>query len=228
MTTALVGECLKSGWALYKQRAWFFIGGLLIVTLLQQIINRLLTAVFPGELLAGQGIPGISLPALVLSSLVTMLIYAGVYNFYIKAHDEVKSVRYAHLWNPKAFLNYIGVSVLTLIIVSIGFVLLIIPGIFALLVFFLAPFVVIDKGIGPIAALKESARLTKGNRFNILVLVLAIALLNIVGALLLLVGLLVTAPVSMLAFAHLYRALSSSGSYTHDPAPALATTQIPH
>jgi uncharacterized membrane protein len=49
--------------------------------------------------------------------------------------------------------------------------------------------------------------LTKGNRWKLFQLSLALLLLNILGLLALLVGLFVTIPVSFIAMVHAYRAL---------------------
>ena len=59
-------------------------------------------------------------------------------------------------------------------------------------------------------AIKESWRLTKGHKWSILRLAVLMTLVNVLGFLLLLVGLLVTIPVTMLAFVRAYRVLSGA------------------
>ena len=71
---------------------------------------------------------------------------------------------------------------------------------------------VIDKGLPPIEALRESARLTKGKRWKLLGFAVCMILLNILGAIALGVGLLVSMPISMLATMRAYRALSKAGA----------------
>ena len=58
-------------------------------------------------------------------------------------------------------------------------------------------------------AFRESARITDGVKWKLFGFFLATVFLNIVGALCLVLGLLVSIPVSMLAYVHLYRKLSS-------------------
>jgi uncharacterized membrane protein len=83
-------------------------------------------------------------------------------------------------------------------------------------------FIVVDRKMGPIEALKESVRMTKGHRMTLFLLVLLIAVINIIGAILLLVPLLVTIPVSTLAMVYAYRKIGHAASEVV-PAAAPAT-----
>ena len=152
----------------------------------------------------------------------------GVTALYLRAHDDVASARIADLWQPKFFWPFLALSILTFVAVVLGLIAFIIPGIIISLALALAGQLMIDRGLGPIEALKESARLTKGHRLSLLWLGLASALLNIVGILALLVGLFVTVPVTMLAFVHAYRQLAGGATDTEsvvvpepEPVPAL-------
>ena len=71
-------------------------------------------------------------------------------------------------------------------------------------------YLVMDRGLGVTESLKESRRITYGNRLKLLLLGLALVGINIVGFFLLIVGLLVSIPVSMLAGVHAYRTLSKA------------------
>ena len=64
------------------------------------------------------------------------------------------------------------------IIVSVGYIFLIIPGIILYLMFSMFPFLMIEKKLSPVEALKESARLTKGSRLKILGCFLLITFLS--------------------------------------------------
>ena len=63
---------------------------------------------------------------------------------------------------PK-LLPLLGATILIILAVSIGFVLLIVPGIIALAWFSLTYFVMFDENLGPIAAMKRSRELVKGH-----------------------------------------------------------------
>ncbi len=107
-------------------------------------------------------------------------------------------------------LSYIIASFLFALMFGIGLLLLIIPGIIVGLIFGLYGWALIDKDLPPIEALRESSRLTAGNRGQLFVFVLAAIGINIVGLLLLIVGVLVTSAVTLIAAGHVYRQLDGS------------------
>lgn len=101
------------------------------------------------------------------------------------------------------------VSIISGAITLIGFILLIIPGIYLMLRFALVKFLIIDKkSLGIMDALHESSNLTIGIKWELLGLLLVILLINILGVIPAGLGLLVTIPISMIALAHVYVALS--------------------
>jgi uncharacterized membrane protein len=104
--------------------------------------------------------------------------------------------------------------------IGIGFVLLIVPGIIAMLLFMFSTFIVIDRELGPIEAMKESMRITRGYRWPLLGLIALLMLIVLAGVIALFVGLLVAMPVTTLAFVHAYRVLSSAAGTTRPPADA--------
>ena len=74
--------------------------------------------------------------------------------------------------------------------------------------FMFATIIVIDRERGPIEAMKESMRVTRGYKWYLLGFALVLTLLNVLGLLAFVVGLLVSIPVSLLAFMHAYRTLA--------------------
>jgi len=85
---------------------------------------------------------------------------------------------------------------------------LIVPGIIFVLMFMFTTLIVIDRGLGPIEAMKESSRITRGHRWTLLGLALLVVLVTLLVLLALVVGLLVSVPVSWIALAHVYRVLA--------------------
>ncbi len=89
----------------------------------------------------------------------------------------------------------------------------------------LVEYLVLDGGKGPLEAIKTSFQSTQWAVWKIILLLLVLGLINLAGALVLLVGLLVSVPVSMLAMAHLYRTLS--GAVVAAPSPAVSMPPPP-
>ncbi len=198
MTTFSIEEAFRFGWDTFKKDPWFFVGVTAALTIFSVIVNAL-----TGN---GYGIMAFIgfLIGLAASTVVTIA-YARL----ALSAQEGTHVGWEGLWAPEHFLNMLGATILQSIVVVVGLVLLVIPGIIAALMLMFTQLLVVDKKMTPIAALKESYRLTKGQLLQLFLFWLAIIVINIVGLIALVVGLLVTLPVSLIAAAHVYKKLSS-------------------
>lgn len=199
-----IGSSIRFGWETFKKRPWFFI----VVALLIAIMNGIASGV--GSAFGERGVAvGVGVLAnFFLSTLIGM----GATAFFLKAHDAPESVKSTEIWHPRPFWKYLGATLLAGVVVAIGFVLLIVPGVILALMFMFATYIVIDRGRGPIEAMKESRNITRGHRWQLLGFALALAGINILGAIALLVGLLVSVPVTSLAFVHVYRTLQKQAA----------------
>lgn len=204
MTTSIqVKESLTVGWNKFKECPWLFISIPLVLLAIAMgigIVEDALGLFFSASQME-----------LIISAesfVTTMLMSVGIGALYLKAHAATETATLRDLWNPKPFWRYAGVSILGGAAILLGFVLLIVPGIIIALAFSLAGLLVIEKGLGPIEALKESVRLTKGHRLALFKLSLANIGINILGVCALVVGLFVTIPVTEMAFVDAYRKLS--------------------
>jgi len=209
MPALSIGECIRFGWETFTKRPGILIGASVLTMLLPSIPGIL----FPApEVVAGVPPPPTT-TAEVVAALITVVIgifaTMGMTTFALRAHDDIASVKIGDLWNPQPFWRFLGAEILAVIIIFVGFLLLVVPGIIASLGLFFVLFVVIDRGAGPINALKESWRITKGNKWRLFLFALALIGLNLLGLLLLLVGILFTVPVTWLAVTHAYRTLAS-------------------
>ena len=202
MNTLSIEAAFKFGWETFKKRPGFFIGMTAIIFAVSWATGFIIGLV---------GMKGNSVGG-VINLLVTTLLDLGVVATMLKVYDAPESANFSDLWHPQQYLPYLGATVLTAIIVVVGLVLLVVPGIIAATMLLFVKFIVVDRKMAPIEALKESARMTKGHRMTLFLLVLAIAVLNIVGAILLVVPLLVTIPVSTLAMVYAYRKIGHAAS----------------
>lgn len=196
-----VRSCIRYGWETFKKRPWFLIGAGLLIALVNIIISG------PDD---PQAWSLVTVALGILSYLVSTFVQLGATNLSLRAHDAVETASFKDLWRPGDYLRYLGTVVISTVLVVAGFILLIVPGIVIALGIMLAQYLVVDKGMRPIAAIKESWRLTKGNKWRLFLLMLALLGLNILGLLALVVGLLVTLPVSVIALVHAYRTLEGA------------------
>ena len=117
------------------------------------------------------------------------------------------------------FLTYLLASVLVGLIVAAGFVLLIVPGIIWGLKFGFAGFLVVDRKLDPIEALRESNRLTMGTKWQLFAFALLAFGINLVGAIALGIGLMVTIPTTVIAAAYVLRQLQARATARVEPSP---------
>ena len=91
----------------------------------------------------------------------------------------------------------------------VGIILCLIPAIYFGIKFQYFQYFIVDKEIGPIKALKASSELTRGYIGDLLLFFIALGILNLIGLLMLGVGLMLSIPVSMAAIACMFRRLES-------------------
>ena len=207
MDTFSTGSAIKSGWEVFKKRPGFLIGTIFLIWIASWL-GSFMGGIVQAAIASNNALAAI-ITGLVFMIVVQVLVNIGYISFFLRAYDNVETARMSDAWRPQYFLNFLITTVLVYIIIAIGFLLLIIPGIIASVALMFAPYLVIDKGLSPIAAMKESMRITKGSRLRLFALVMASMLVMLLGVLALVVGILAAIPVVMLAMVAAYRALSA-------------------
>ncbi len=207
-------ETLKTGWSLFKRRPGFFIA----VSLGFGVVFWVL-----GEFTDDKQAHGLMRFLLTIASFVIgVVIEMFLINFALAAHDHPETVELSEGKVRMPFWQYAAAKIAVAIVVVTGFFLLIIPGVFALLALMFTNYLVVDKNLTFIDAMKESYRITRPHWLELFLLLVMLIGINIIGALFLFVGLLVSVPVSMLAMAHAYRTLSNQTHTT--PIPTVVET----
>ncbi|MDP3645925.1 MAG: DUF975 family protein [bacterium] len=202
------GSAIRFGWETFKKRPWFFVGVYLLIGIISSGLQFQTSSEQVPEITAM--IVTLFIVGAVIGFTVQILIKMGSTEFVLKAEENPHTVSFRNLWAPHPFWKYVGGAVLVGGIVLLGFILLIIPGIIWSLRYMFVPYLIMERKLGPIEALRESARITYGHKWQLLGLLGLAFLVNLLGFLCLLVGLLVTIPVTALAIAHAYRTLSKS------------------
>jgi uncharacterized membrane protein len=198
------GSALRFGWETFKKRPWFFVGSTVVILLASGLIDAFSSAI---DAAVGGSAEQPSVIGTVVNLGLGTLLGMGATAFYLVAHDNPESVDLSALWHPQPFWKYLGASILYALAIAVGLVLLIVPGIIFALMFMFTTFIVIDRELGPIEAMKESNRITYGHKWSLLGFTLMLVLVNLLGVIALVVGLLVSIPVSTLAVTHAYRVL---------------------
>ena len=200
-----IGSAIRFGWETFNKRPWFFVGASVVIALAYLVVGSISVGIDAS--LTGS-LDETTAAGAVVDWIPSTLISMGVAAFYLKAHDTTDAVSLSLLWHPHPFWKYFAATIVVWIGIILGLILLIVPGIIFALMFMFATIIVIDRERGPIEAMKESMRITRGHKWPLLGFALVLVLLNVLGLLALGVGLLVSIPVSLLAFVHAYRTLA--------------------
>ena len=107
--------------------------------------------------------------------------------------------------------------------IAIGFILLIVPGIYLMLRYGQFMYAIVDKDMGVMESLSYSSSITTNNRMNLFVLALLSLVIIIAGALALLVGLIFAYPLVWMSWVVAYRWMQ----YGHRAAMDQPGTQTP-
>lgn len=195
-------EALKIGWQKTKENLWFLVG----LEILVYLVN----------FIAGSTLLGF------LISIISGLVLTQVL-FRLSRHDKVHFKNLFAWLSADKIAHYILASLIATILVLVGLVLLVVPGIIIAIMTVFIPFILLEKDYKPSwkelsfwRVIKDSARLTKGVRWKIFVFFLVCALINILGILALGVGLLITVPVTGIALAAVYNKLKGHSHHTQE------------
>lgn len=189
---------IKKGWEVVKANARLMallVGAFVIFNILQSAFSNYFRET------------ALSIVVSLAFSALSLFLEIGFIKIVLKLVDG-KKAEFQELWAyPQYFVNMVLSSIIYALILVGGFLLLIIPGIYLALRLQFYSFYVVDKNAGVTDSLKMSWNATKGKTLDIFVFMLLLIGLNILGALALLVGLLITIPVSFVAYTLFYRKL---------------------
>ena len=190
-----IGEALSYGWKKLQEN----IGPLVSAAVAILAVNLLFWLLGRGFLAGLMSLIG---------WFVSVLISMGLIRIALKIVDG-RPVETADLFQRVDLaLPYIIASVIVGVMVAIGFVFLILPGIYLAITFGFFGYNIVDKEHGIMESIEQSAAITRAQKWDLFGFGVALFFFNLLGAIALGVGLLITIPVSMIALAYVYRKLN--------------------
>lgn len=201
-----IGQAFSYGWTELKKNFWYFVGLAVIVLIIESISSG------PRD-----GRTYFNLLGLFLSAWMTSGYIKIILDYYGGTKRELTDVftQFAYFW------RVLGASILVGIIVVLGFIALIIPGIYFGLRFMFTVPLIIDKNLDIGEAMKQSTELTRGIKGSLFLFVLVMIGVMILGFICLGVGVFIAMPVVWLAYIYLYKNLQPS-TVAAAPAPSEA------
>ncbi len=190
----IIGEVLKQGWDTTKKYFGFFAG----------VIIAYLAIIVVGALV----LKNLSWIGQIILILLQVWLEIGLIIIALKK-AKGEDASFGDLFaGGKYILSYLGASILYGLIVLAGTILLIFPGVIWGLKYMFFPYLIVDKNMKAMEALKESAKITSGIKWDLLGISIVISIVSILGVFCLIIGLLWTIPTALLAYAAVYLKVS--------------------
>lgn len=197
-------EAIGFGWKKFKEN-WKFLVSAVFISQAVSFVPTVFNFFFKSETLA------FLIFTLIFSLiiwLVKTVIDMGLLRMSLKIHDG-QATSLQDLFIIQNLVKYILASMLYGLITLIGIVLLVVPGIIWSIKFQFYSYLVVEKGLGPVEALKASWEMTKGVKWNLFLFGVLLGLINVLGVLALFLGLFITIPATILAQVYVYKKLSN-------------------
>lgn len=195
------GEAIKFGFEKAKENLFFFIVLFLIIIAIY-IVYFAVQFVLVSQIGKDGGLL-VNLINWILSAILSL----GIISIALKIVDN-KKPDYKDLFftNKSLLFVFIIASLIKQIVVVLGLLLFIIPGIIIAIKLQFIEYLIVDKKMG-FEAINKSWEMTKGVKWNLFVFGILLCLINILGFIAILLGLFITVPLSMIAMAYVYRKL---------------------
>ena len=195
--TLHIKESLEFGWKKTRQHS-----GLLFQVLVTLFALQVMYAIV-SRVLENSAIGFLAILALVFAEFV---VGVGLTLVALRL-AQGKHAEYKNIIPPADVLwRYALANLLAGLVIFVGFIFLIVPGIYFMLRFSMVRFAVLE-GAGVMESLRKSSKLTEGIKWQLLLFMIVMCLANLLGLLFFFVGLLVTIPVTLIAYAHIYQKL---------------------
>lgn len=196
-----IRTALEYGFKETKKHFWFFAGIFVCFFILLIILGNIEAATEHTQPLA-------ALMFRLVGAVVQMVMTLGLIHIALSVYSN-EPVKFKDLFSQThRFVDYLVARVLYGLIVLAGLLLLIVPGFIWMMTYMFFGYALVDKNLKPRAALRESARITKGKRWKLFGFSMVVLLVNILGALALGIGLFITVPTTYLAVVYVYKQLS--------------------
>lgn len=197
-----IGEVVKFGWRTMKENLGFFIG-LLLVAWVVPYVPQLIADYVVKKIIF------LKVIFYLVSYILSLVIGMGLIKISLGFCDK-KRGEFADLFSCfPLFFKYLFSYILYVLIVWGGMILLIFPGIIWGIKFMLFPYFIVEKQMGPVEALKASAKTTLGAKWKLFVFGWATIGITLLGILCLGIGIFAAVPTIMVATALVYRHLLS-------------------
>jgi len=180
-----ITKWLRKGWEIFKKDAGYTIAFAIIGAILYGLASILIPFGIGGMVI------GIPLSAGFM--IIGLMLYRK---------QQTEFARY--FWGFRHLVPLLFYSIVSTVFIAIGIILLVIPGIYLVVAYLFAPYLIVDKNIDFWPAMEISRRKVNKHWFGMFAFCLALLFINLLGSLPMFLGLFVTVPFSLYAGAAAY------------------------
>ena len=174
MHTVKIRSSLKAGWHALKRRPWYLMG------LVLSFVTLFIFAVGNAAVTA-----------------LSYIVYGGYISVMLN-HFRGNTITFDDMFSiDMRWISFAFLGLLKTILIMLGFICFIIPGIYLSIRWMFAEILVIDKGMRPMEALEASGKMVEGHYWKLLLFMLTMMILLIISLFALIVGVI---PMSIVAF----------------------------
>lgn len=226
-----ISDIVGAAWEIVKKNIWPFLGAFLALVIVILIFMLPIYLIGFGLGYSGNNFDPDTIGAatgifsLLFFLLYFLLIAASYYFGYgltrmgLQAVDGIRPSASAFALDKKKLLHYFLGGLIFGIVVNIGFMCCIVPGIYLAIRLQFFMFYVLDQDYTAVDALLKSWDQTKGKEMDLFLFYLVLILIYFLGYLCCGIGILVAGPVCLVAMILAYRKISSEASENSNPNP---------
>jgi len=212
-----IGSCLTRSWELVKNNFWPVIGVSALITFILIAFNQI-TGLFTGPIIQAMirervfSPGGISILLLVnvLSAPVYMILMAGLMKYFLKLiRGEPATVGDAFAGFGPMIGQLILLGLVTNVLVLIGYVLCIVPGIFLQVAWLFVLPLVVDRQMNFWEAMELSCKMVCKHWFMVFAFLIVYGLVVMAGVIACCIGIFVTIPIGLGAWMYAYETIFS-------------------
>ncbi len=191
-----IEEAIECGWNGMKKNFWKLLG-MFGVVYGAAIIHAVLNYFLRHKLLA-------SLVVSLLYFVLVMLFWSGLVHVMLKIVRN-QDYRFTDLFAMGSrIFHLLGAAILSGLVISLGMLCLIVPGIILAIKLQYFAYFVVDKSMGPIQSLKASWEVTKDVKLKLILFSLVTGCINALGFLALIIGVIPASMIIMIANTYVY------------------------
>ena len=212
-----LGDCISRGWELVKNNFWPVVGTTTLVLIAIFVINQIfglftrsaINDMIVQHQLSPRGIFIVVL-VMIISAPVYTIFTAGLFKYYLKLiRGENAAIGDAFSGFGPHLGQLVLLSLAQIVLIFVGYILCVVPGIYLAVAWYFAVPLVIDKGLGFWEAMELSRKMVNKHWFLVFAFLLVYGLLSMAGLIACFIGIFVTLPIGFASLMFAYETIFS-------------------